>query len=83
MKEAMMRDAIRWLGYGLAGVGAVLILLGVLDSRPQSFGSHMSAAAQVAAQNWDSARAGQRFLLGMLALFGGAVLVALTLKREE
>jgi hypothetical protein len=83
MKEALMRDAIRWLGYGLVGVGAVLILLGVLDSRPQSFGSHMSAAAQVAAQNWDSARAGQRFLLGMLAAIGGGVMIALTLKREE
>lgn len=78
-----MRETMRWLGFGLLAVGAVLILLGVLDSRPQSFGSHMSAAAQVAAQNWDSARAGQRFLFGLLAVIGGGVLVALTLKRED
>jgi len=78
-----MRDVIRWLGYGLAGVGGVLILLGVLDSRPQEFGSHMSAAAQVAAQNWDSARAGSRFLYGLPALIGGGLMVAMTLKREE
>lgn len=78
-----MRDAIRWMGYGFLAVGAVLILLGALDSRPQAFGSHMSAAAQVAAQNWDSARAGQRFLFGMLALIGGGLMLALTLKRDE